>query len=158
MNNRIVFNDDFYKITALLLSKKFLALEVTLQGKYQSAGLPVPEKGFSNETKYREWLSKALNVAESPGKEIEDILVKFNLDPKNEYYRNHLTTRLFFHKMPWEQSRYTTAPIELITEIKQPSKGIWVKIYPWTKKEDYSKLWPSINNLQRTSVDYRVKE
>lgn len=155
---RHVYNDDFYRISAVLLSKKFLALEKDLQNNYSEASLSIPGKGFSSEKKYREWLKKAMALPTSPGKFIEDILVKFNLDPKNEYYRNYLTARLFFHKMPWEQSPYTINPIELITEIKKPSKGIWVKIHPWTKKEDYANLWPSINNLQRTHLEYRGKE
>lgn len=155
---RHVYNDDFYKITAVLLSKKFLVLEKDLQDNYSKASLTIPEKGFSSEKEYREWLKKALTLPTSPGKFIEDILVKFNLDPKSEYYRNYLTARLFFHKMPWEQSPYILSPIALITEIKKPSKGIWVKIHPWTKKEDYVGLWPSINNLQRTHLEYRGKE
>lgn len=155
---RHVYNDDFYKITAVLISKKFLALEKDLQNNYSKSSLSIPEKGFSSEKAYRDWLKKALTLPTSPGKRIEDILVKFNLDPKNEYYRSYLTARLLFHKMPWEQSLYTPIPIELLTEIKNPSKGIWVKIHPWTKKEDYVSLWPSINNLQRTHQEYRNKE
>lgn len=155
---RHVYNDDFYKITAVLLSKKFLTLAKELQNNYSEVNLSIPEKGFISEKSYREWLKKALSLPTPPGKNIEDILIKFNLDPKSESYRNYLTARLFFYKMPWEQSPYTQSPIELITHINGPSNGLWVKIYPWTKKEDYTQLWQSIKDIQRTLPGYRGKE
>lgn len=155
---RHVYNDDFYKITAVLLSKKFLVLEKELQNSYDKANLSLPEKGFSGEEQYREWLKKAMTLPNSPGKGIEDILALFNLDPKSEYYRNCLTTRVFFHKMPWEQSPYSQPPIELTTRDKDAPKELWVKIYPWTKKSEYVKLWASIKDVQKTLPGYRGKE
>ena len=155
---RLVYNDDFYKISAVLLSNKFLALEKELQNDYGQAKLSIPEKGFSGEKQYREWLKKAMTLPNSPGKGIEDILIKFNLDPKNEYYRNCLTARLFFHKMPWQESIYPQPNITLTTRNGGKDRGLWVEIKPWTKKEDYVELWGTIKELQRSLIGYRNKE
>ena len=159
MNNvRQIYNADFYKITAVLLSKKFLVLESEIQSKYATLNLALPKKGFSNYDQYSAWLKKAMEVKESPGEIIENTLKQFNLDPKNEYYRNCLTAHLFFHKQPWEESPYLQPHIELITRKNDNTKELWVKIHPWTKKADYMKLWPSIKGIQRTLPGYRGKE
>lgn len=159
MNNvRHIYNDDFYKITAILLSKKLSRLENEIRTKYDKLSLSIPTKGFSSYKEYREWLTNAKNRKNSPGVVIENILKQFNLDPKNEYYRNCLTARLFFHKEPWEQSPYSQSPIELITKNNGTNKELLVKIYPWTKKSDYVRLWGSIKNMQRTLPGYRGKE
>ncbi|OGC68536.1 hypothetical protein A2415_04835 [candidate division WWE3 bacterium RIFOXYC1_FULL_39_7] len=159
MNNvRHIYNDNFYKITAILLSKKFLTLENEIRAKYDKLDLSIPTKGFSNYKEYGEWLTKARNIQDSPGKVIESVLKQFNLDPKNEFYRNCLTAGIFFHKQPWEQSPYSQQPIELITRNNGVAKELWVKIHPWTKKSDYVKLWESIKNIQKTLPGYRGKE
>lgn len=159
MNNvRQIYNADFYKITAVLLSKKFLVLESEIQSKYTTLTLPFPKKGFNNYDQYSAWLKKARKTKESPGEIIENLLKEFNLDPKNEYYRNCVTARLFFHKQPWEESPYSQPHIELITRKNDTTKELWVKIHPWTKKADYMKLWSSIKGIQRTLPGYRGKE
>jgi len=155
---RHIFNDDFYKITAVLLSGKFSTLETTLKGKYGEAGLIIPENGFTNESQYREWLKKAMNLPKKPGKFIEDILLAFNLDVNNEFFRNCVASRLFFYKMPWEESIYPQTNITLTTRNSGKERGLWVEIKPWTKKEDYIELWGTIKNLQRSLIGYRSKE
>jgi len=155
---RHIFNDDFYKITAVLLSKKFSMLETTLKSKYDEAGLIIPEKGFTNESQYREWLKKAMNLPKKPGKFIEDILLSFNLDVNNEFFRNCVTSRLFFYKMPWEESIYPQTNITLTTRNSGKDRGLWVEIKPWTKKQDYIELWESIKMLQKSLIGYRSKE
>jgi hypothetical protein len=155
---RHIFNDDFYKISAVLLSKKFSTLETTLKSKFDEAGLVIPEKGFANESEYREWLKKAMDLPTNPGKFIEDILLAFNLDVKNEFFRNCVASRLFFLKMPWEESIYPQTYITLTTRNSGKERGLWVEIKPWTKKEDYIELWSTIKNLQKSLIGYRSKE
>lgn len=155
---RHIFNDDFYKITAVLLSKKFSTLETILKSKYDEAGLIIPEKCFANESQFREWLKKAMNLPKKPGMYIEDILLAFNLDVKNEFFRNCVTSRLFFYKMPWEESIYPQTNITLTTRNSGKERGLWVEIKPWTKKEDYVALWETIKMLQKSLIGYRSKE
>ncbi|MCB9800565.1 MAG: hypothetical protein H6773_00045 [Pseudomonadales bacterium] len=155
---RRIFNDDFYKITAVLLSKKFSTLETTLKSKFDKAGLIIPEKGFTNESQYREWLKMAMNLPKKPGKFIEDILLTFNLDVNNEFFRNCVTSRLFFNKMPWQESVYPQTNITLTTRNSGKDRGLWVEIKPWTKKQDYIELWETIKMLQKSLIGYRSKE
>src|SRR3989344_1911386 len=157
-NVRHIYNEDFYKITAVLLSKKFLALENSILASYSEARFLVPKIGFRNEDEYREWLKKAMALPTSPGKVIEDILTQFNLNPKNEYFRNCVTAHLFFHKMPWQDSIYPQQNITLTTRNSGKDRGLWVEIKPWTKKEDYIELWGTIKNLQKSLIGYRNKE
>jgi hypothetical protein len=154
-NVRLIFNDDFYRLCAVVLSKKFSRLEKQLHDRYAEIGLPLPPKGFTTAQQYRMWLHKAIeleNKKDTPGAMIEGILKQFNLDPKNENSRNILTSKLFFKKYPWEQTEYIQPPIRLITKEKNDFKELWVKIEPWTKKSDYVRLWGSIKNIQKNFV------
>lgn len=158
MNNRIVFDDDFYRISAVLLSKKYLDLDSRLRREYDKLGLPVPEKGFKTETQYREWRDKAMKLDKKPGLFMEEILSAFNLDTKNELFRNYLSNKLFFRKMPWENSIFPHSNVTLTTRNSGKDRGLWVEIKPWTKKEDYVALWETISQLQHSLIGYRHKE
>lgn len=158
MNTRHIFNDDFYKISAVLLSKKYLALENALRSKYGEVNLLIPTRGFTNESQYREWLKKAMDLPDKPGKFIEDLLSPFNLDVKNEFFRNCVAGRLFFNKMPWQDSIYPQSNITLTTRNSGKDRGLWVEIKPWTKKQDYVELWETIKVLQKSLLGYRTKE
>jgi len=155
---RHIYNDDFYKITAVVLSKKFLELENALRSEYGDANLSIPTKGFTSEGQYREWLKKAMNLPKKPGRFISDLLSAFNLDDENEFFRNCVVSRIFFCKMPWEESIYPQPNITLTTRNSGKDRGLWVEIKPWTKKEDYVELWETIKMLQISLIGYRSKE
>lgn len=157
-DTRIIFDDKFYRICAVVLSKKFARLERQFRRNYEELGLPVPIKGFADKKSYREWVKKATKSQYAPGFALGDILRQFNLDPKNEMHLNALAAKLFFNKNPWKSSEYIQEPIKLITRGDNSTKELWVKIEPWTKKQDYMKLWQTIKGLQKTLPNYRSKE
>jgi hypothetical protein len=158
---RLIFDDDFYRLGAVLLSEKYQGLEREFRNKYKELGLSIPSGGFDKQEDYRGWLKKAMrlkNTNDLPGKMIEDILTQFNLDPKNEKYRMGLVWRIFFKKEFDEKFYYLQHPINLILRKHRGSKELWVKVYPWTKKEDYIDLWKEIKSIQPQLKGYRGKE
>ncbi|MBI3887989.1 hypothetical protein HY310_02880 [Candidatus Microgenomates bacterium] len=160
-STRLIFNDDFYRLSAVLLSNKFLKLKDEILKRYANMGLPVPSSGFSKLEEYIVWLKKAIklkNTFDLPGAVVEDVLRKFNLNPKDENNRNGLTAKLFFNKELWQESPYSKNPINLVIRGRGESRELWVKIEPWTKKTDYVRLWGSIQSTQRTLTGYRGKE
>lgn len=155
---RKIYDDEFYQISAVLLSNKFLNLERLFLDRYRMIGLRIPETGFENENEYRKWLKSAMNLRPSPGELVRDILNKFKLDPDNECFRNYLVNRLFHKKMPWNECKNERSTIRLMTRNNSQPRGLWVEITPWTKKQDYDNLWETIKDLRRTLIGYREKE
>lgn len=155
---RIIFNDDFYKVTATILSTKFKHYKKELIDKYKNLDCPVPEEGFSDYKSYQEWYRKMIKSGYNLGEDINKILKSFNLDTNNESFRNNLVKEIFLKIKPWESTVYDETPIKLITRNDKGSKELWVKIELWTKKGDYIKLWDLIENIQKNLKGYRGKE
>lgn len=155
---RIVFNDDFYKITAIILSTKFKHLKKELIDKYKGLGCAIPKNGFCDYKSYQEWYRKMIKSGYNLGEDINKILKCFNLDTNNEGFRNNLVKEIFLGIKPWKNSIYDEPPIKLITRNNAGVKELWVKIEPMTKKSDYTKLWITIKGVQKTLPGYRAKE
>jgi hypothetical protein len=151
---RLIFDDDYYRIWAVILSKKFKGIVQTIKTKYKRLGMPIPKNGFSSYDAYREWLQVARNTTNSnlvPGKIVEDILSQFDLDPKYEKYRNQITSKIFFSKKVGDNHIHNEQQIRLILRQQDAeSKKIWVQIYPWTRNKDYLQLWKTIKGVSRT--------
>lgn len=160
-NTRIIFDDDFYRLGAILLSDKYATLEKEVLNRFKEIGYPLPPNGFTSYKDYQSWLRTIMskvNKDDYPGNVVENLLSSFNVDPKNEKYRRGIAAKLFFNRQFGENFTPLQEPINLTTRNNGEQKELWVRIYPWTKKEDYINLWGDIKEIQPQLKGYRGKE
>ena len=158
---RLNFDDDFYRLGAIILSDKFASLEKQVLKRFTEIGHPIPLEGFSNYKDYQKWLKEIMNKVDKsdyPGTVIENVLIKFNVNPKNEKYRKGVAAKIFFGKQFGERFGPLQEPIYLVNRDNNEQKELWIRIYPWTKKPEYEELWKTIKNVQSKLPSYRGKE
>jgi len=160
-DTRLIFDDDFYRVGAILLSDKYAHLEEQALNRFKEIGHPIPSGRFSTYKTYRQWLKNIMSKVSKndyPGAVAEKILTSFNVDPKNEKYRRGIAAKLFFNKQFGEHFTALQEPISLTFRNNNEQKELWVRIYPWTKREDYIGLWEEIKTIQPQLTGYRGKE
>lgn len=143
-DTRIVFDDDFYRLSAVMLSDKFKNKELVFLEHLDKIGCPIPEERFKTTEEYYLWVelyaSKIANdpEADTPDSFLESLLFAFNLDPKSERYLLRLKWKFFFNR--------DIGPVISVSnhEVKWEQEELWLKLPEWTKQEDYEFWWGAL--------------
>lgn len=145
-NIRAVFDDDFYRLGAVILSDKFAALENALLKRFEDIGCPIPPERFPDNKEYTKWLRKVTNNRKGnlPRAELEKIIKAFNLDSANKHYYVGLFWKVYYGKPFNEDFAGIKAPISIRWGGTANSNEAIITIFPWTKKEDFAALWPHL--------------
>jgi hypothetical protein len=161
---RLIYNSDFYKIGAIVLSEKYAKVEKTILDKYSQLGCPIPVERFKTVADYHKWvarLSEALaNDVEglTPGYAIDKIMKSFNIRLDNDLIRKGLNWKLFFGLQFGEKFGPLLTPIKYLINSNPEECNVSIKIYPWTKQDDYYAIWEEIKTARNNMSGYRKKE
>ena len=149
-DTRSIFDDNYYRLGAVMLSDKFAKLKQAYYDYYAELGYSLPPRGFANASAYHAWVEtlKAVDTTTTPYQGLLDILSAFNLPNTNE---NIMAMRwaILFGKSFNEQFPATKGNISSKLAGKDHQE-LWVRIYPWTKREDYEEYWDSVSSSQQS--------
>jgi len=159
-SRRLIFDDDFYRLGAVLLSDKFAALELKLMDTFKKLDFPIPTGGFANNIEYTKWKRAVAKQGKGnlPRKSLEKIVSEFKLDDKNAGYYVGLFWKIYLGKRFGEDFAGIKAPISLRWGGTCKLGEAIITVYPWTKKEDFISLWPNLKQQITTKSNYRAKE
>lgn len=157
-DTRIVFDDDFYRLRAIMMSSKFLNIESDLLEHLDKIDCPIPEERFNTPAEYYNWVDLYKNKissdpeADTPDSLLESLLLAFNLDPKNEQYLLRLKWKFFFN--------IDISPVISVNthKIKWEKDELWLKLPKWTKQADYEFWWGGIKKELKTYKERNEKE
>ena len=157
-DTRLIFDDNFYRLGAVMLSGKFAKLKSTHHDYYAELGYPIPPTGFTTATQYHEWIEKVKDnvTTDTPDSRLHDILRAFNLPIMHENIMA-MKWSVFFGKQFGED--FPAIKGDISSKFAGTNREeLWVRVYPWTKKADYEDYWSFIVELQKQMPDYRGKE
>jgi len=157
-DTRLVRDADFDKLSAVMLSDKFLERELQLLDHLKKLGCPIPQERFKTAEEYYFWVGLYKDkINDDPNADTTDsllelILVDFNLDSKNEEYLQRLKWKFYFNK--------DEGPVIFVNspQIKWDKSELWIKLPEWTKQEDYESWWKSLHNELLKYSTHRERE
>ncbi len=150
-NTRLIFDRDFYILQGIFSTDKYKRVEAQVKKQLVDLGLPIPKTGFTVAKEYMEWYEKVKNKGLNPKDFLKEIASKFGIDIENTALELGLRRKFFFNSAETQ-----TKPL---IRLKEDNDGLWLKIAPWTKKEDLINFWEKeIKPLQKNLRGYRGKE
>lgn len=154
-DTRILFDQDFYLLQAVLTSKKFKRMFDKFILEMDSKGLPFPVGGFKTAKEYHEWSNQAHAKDIHHEEFIDSVIKKFNLniDHKDKFQLG-LQWYLYFgqKKAPIRPTHTKQIGISKDKQVVEVS----LTIFPWTIKEDVvDGLWKKIEIEQEKLVHYK---
>ncbi len=154
-DTRILFENDFYTLQAVLNSKKFNLLFDKFTQEMKSKGLLFPPDGFKTAKEYHEWSIKAHAKDIYYEGFIDSVIKEFNLKKEDkDKFQLGLQWYIYFGKKK-APIKFTHGKQIGILNDKQSVK-VSLTIYPWTIKEDvFDGLWEKIEAEQQKLVEYK---
>lgn len=143
-DTRLVYDADFYRLSAIMFSNKYLNKEAEILKYFEQIGCPIPPERFSKASDYNDWIDNYKSIirdnpeAKTPDSFIKSILEYFELDPKNESYFMRLKWFFFFNK-----DQGPVIPVNS-PKTKWENGQLWVLLPDWTKQEYYESWWNNI--------------
>lgn len=160
---REVYDKDYYSFKVLLQLPLVKSTLTQLKIHLKKLGCDIPETGFKTLKDYRSWLSKYKNsIFEARLKghekyfsidnELKKILLMYNLNEKifNFYLRHYF----FFGKEMFYKPLFEVS-YKPGKEFVEPE--LWIKIFSYTKSEDFINNWDIIANYQKQLLKYHPR-
>lgn len=148
---RLIYDNDYYTLLGIFQTSKYELAENSVRKKLSNLGLSIPKDGFPSAKEYNVWLKKAEGMGVDYKYFLREMASAFNLDIEDSIYRISLWRKLFFNN-----NSPQTKPL---IRFKEDSGGLWLRINPWTKKEDIVNFWDKeIKPILETLLEYRGKE
>ncbi len=152
-DTRILFDQDYYLLQAVLNSKKFKSMFDKFVLEMNSKGLTFPLKGFKTAKDYHDWRAKAYAKNEY-GSFVGDVIKKFSVNNNREKFKLGLEWFIYFgkKKAPIKPTQGKQISISNDMQVVEVS----LTIYPWTIKEDVmDDLWKKIEIEQKKLGNYK---
>ncbi|MFA6422207.1 MAG: hypothetical protein WCV92_02315 [Candidatus Buchananbacteria bacterium] len=171
------FDGDYYKLKIIIESSQYKKLVEAFLKKFADFGSPIPDSKFKDEKSFWEWNDKIFSPAikrmvrrktnkitiPSAEKGIIKILKNFEINStdKNYLFFWAIWNNIFFNKDPERDSfsiRFKNIRYYGQSKKAKEETGLYIKIYPWTRKEDINDKWQKyIIPLQMKLPGYRGK-
>lgn len=138
-DTRTIFNDQYFILQAIILSKKFQSKEKKLHKLFASLGIPIPEKGFPTAKKYYKWVNKLSGYGYDSNEMLNNLLEEFGIEPENqELYRVGLIWKVFLKK----QKTPIFPVLQCVKAHKFKNKiTLVLELYPYVTKDDWLGMW-----------------
>lgn len=158
-SRKAVFDDDFYRLGAILLSEKFSLLKSKYYAKFEKLNHPIPPNGFRNNIEYTRWRRGLDEMGNGllPRKEIEEIIKEFGLTTQNQSYYVGLYWAILFNKKFGSDFIAVKSPISLRWGGNASPNEAIITIYPWTRQKDFYDLWNHIKEEVK-KANYKEKD
>ncbi len=174
--SKAVYNPTYYRTQKLLNDPSFQRKIQWLKDRFVYFGIPVPNEGFQEYTEYTEWNKKFWEVWSNKDlaqkkkekyQEFEDfekelypplygaifreILREHDFDERDKKLRQFLTLHVFFNHKEYTEPAFT------ISHKRNPKTNefeMFVRICPWTKRDDIASDWDFIEQSQQKLPGY----
>lgn len=143
-DTRVVLDADFYRLSAIIYSKKYKILTEKILSHFQKLNCPIPKEGFNSVSEYHSWTDKYKEKisndpdARTPDSLLNSILLDFGLDPKNQQFSLRIYWKFFFNI-----DRSPTISVNT-PKLKWVDNELWIKLPDWTRKTDYESWWTTL--------------
>jgi hypothetical protein len=167
MKIKPIYDAKYYKIQQIVADPRFLDDVKNLLDSFSTFGCPVPNKGFRRYSdfdvwqktlwkKYDDYVKKTGEQEDLPivvyGHTINQILKRYDLDPRNKDDKYWIEQFIFFKKKEYEKP---LAVIKYIPPLEGKDPELWIRYFGHTKPSDIKA--EKLLEYQKLLPDYRGK-